>query len=34
MKILVLNGPNLARLDLRDKNYYGELDYVQLKLAD
>jgi 3-dehydroquinate dehydratase II len=33
MKILVLNGPNLARLDLREKNHYGDLDYSQLKQA-
>ena len=31
MKILVLNGPNLSRLDLREKNHYGNLDYNQLK---
>lgn len=31
MKILVLNGPNLSRLDLREKNHYGDLDYSQLK---
>ena len=30
MKILVLNGPNLAKLDLRDSTIYGELSYVQL----
>ncbi|MEY2723924.1 MAG: hypothetical protein RIT08_882 [Actinomycetota bacterium] len=30
MKILILNGPNLARLDLREKSYYGNLDYKQL----
>lgn len=33
MKILVLNGPNLSRLDLREKNHYGDLDYGQLKTA-
>ncbi|NBU93171.1 MAG: type II 3-dehydroquinate dehydratase [Actinobacteria bacterium] len=33
MKILVLNGPNLARLDLREKNHYGDLDYLHLKQA-
>jgi len=31
MKILILNGPNLARLDLREKSHYGDLDYLQLK---
>jgi 3-dehydroquinate dehydratase-2 len=31
MKVLVLNGPNLGRLDLRDSNIYGDLDFVGLK---
>ncbi len=31
MKIIVLNGPNLSRLDLREKNHYGDLNYIQLK---
>ena len=31
MKILVLNGPNLSRLDLREQKHYGDLDYNQLK---
>ncbi|CAB4336286.1 MAG: type II 3-dehydroquinate dehydratase [Actinobacteria bacterium] len=31
MKILVLNGPNLSRLDLREKNHYGDLTYQQLE---
>jgi 3-dehydroquinate dehydratase-2 len=31
VKILVLNGPNLSRLDLREQNHYGDLDYGQLK---
>ena len=30
MKLLVLNGPNLDRLDLREKNYYGDLSYEGL----
>jgi 3-dehydroquinate dehydratase-2 len=30
MTILVLNGPNLGRLDLRDKAIYGDFDYGQL----
>lgn len=33
MKILILNGPNLSRLDLREQKYYGDLDYPQLKSA-
>ncbi len=33
MKILILNGPNLSRLDLRETSYYGDLDYSQLKNA-
>lgn len=31
MKILILNGPNLARLDIRDSKYYGDLNWEQLK---
>jgi 3-dehydroquinate dehydratase-2 len=31
VKIIVLNGPNLSRLDLREKNHYGDLNYIQLK---
>jgi len=27
---LVLNGPNLSRLDLRERSHYGELSYRQL----
>lgn len=30
MKILVLNGPNLGRLDLRDSKIYGNLNFAQL----
>lgn len=30
MKIMVLNGPNLARLDIRDSSMYGDLTYSQL----
>jgi 3-dehydroquinate dehydratase-2 len=33
VKILILNGPNLSRLDLREQSYYGDLDYDQLKSA-
>ena len=32
MKVLVLNGPNLGRLDLRDSSVYGKLDCAGLKL--
>ncbi len=28
--LLILNGPNLRRLDLREKNFYGDLDYPTL----
>jgi len=31
MKILVLNGPNLGRLDIRDSKYYGDLNWDQLQ---
>ena len=31
MKIMILNGPNLARLDLRDKDIYGNLSYEDLR---
>ena len=30
MKVLVLNGPNLARLDIRDSSIYGDFSYPQL----
>lgn len=30
MKILVLNGPNLKRLDLRESKIYGDIDYQKL----
>ena len=30
MKVLVINGPNLARLDIRDSSIYGNLSYPQL----
>jgi len=33
MKILILNGPNLSRLDLREQKHYGDMDYPQLKKA-
>ncbi len=31
MKVLVLNGPKLARLDIRDSKYYGDLNWDQLR---
>lgn len=31
MNILVINGPNLARLDIRDSSVYGDLNYGELK---
>lgn len=30
MKVLIINGPNLARLDIRDSAIYGDLSYPQL----
>lgn len=30
MKLLVLNGPNLGRLDLRDSAIYGTLNFTEL----
>ena len=30
MKVLVLNGPNLGRLDLRNSSIYGEMDFAGL----
>ena len=30
MKILVINGPNLSRLDIRDSKIYGDLTYPEL----
>lgn len=30
MKVLVINGPNLSRLDLRDSSLYGDLNYKEL----
>ncbi len=28
--LLVLNGPNLNRLDLREKSFYGDIDYQKI----
>ena len=33
MKILILNGPNLSRLDLREKNFYGDIVYSDIEDA-
>jgi 3-dehydroquinate dehydratase II len=30
MSILIVNGPNLSRLDLRDSDIYGQFTYPQL----
>lgn len=30
MNVLVINGPNLARLDIRDSAVYGDMTYPQL----
>ncbi len=30
MKIMILNGPNLARQDIRDSSIYGDLTYSML----
>lgn len=30
MKVLVINGPNLSRLDIRDSSVYGNFTYPQL----
>ena len=29
-KVLILNGPNLGRLDIRDSSIYGNLNFSQL----
>jgi 3-dehydroquinate dehydratase-2 len=31
MQVLVLNGPNLKRLDLREKSVYGDFEYKTLE---
>lgn len=30
MNILIINGPNLSRLDIRDSTIYGDLSYQEL----
>lgn len=32
MKVLVINGPNLGRLDIRDSAIYGDMNYQELVL--
>jgi 3-dehydroquinate dehydratase-2 len=32
MKVLIINGPNLSRLDIRDSAIYGDMTYAQLVL--
>ena len=32
MKVLVVNGPNLGRLDIRDSAIYGDMNYQELVL--
>ena len=31
MKVLVINGTNLSRLDIRDSSIYGDMSYPQLE---
>jgi 3-dehydroquinate dehydratase-2 len=31
MRILVINGPNVSRLDLREKNFYGDVTYQDIE---
>ena len=31
MRLMVLNGPNLKRLDLRESHIYGDFDYSVLE---
>jgi len=30
VKVLILNGPNLGRLDIRDSKHYGDLNWEEL----
>lgn len=30
MKVLIINGPNLGRLDIRDSSIYGDMNYAEL----
>jgi 3-dehydroquinate dehydratase II len=33
VKVMVLNGPNLSRLDLREKSFYGDISYSDVEKA-
>lgn len=33
VKVMVLNGPNLSRLDLREKSFYGDISYSDIEKA-
>ena len=33
VKVMVLNGPNLLRLDLREKSFYGDISYSDIEKA-
>ncbi len=33
VNLLVLNGPNLNRLDLRERSFYGDIDYQDICTA-
>lgn len=30
MKVFIINGPNLGRLDIRDSSIYGDMNYAEL----
>jgi 3-dehydroquinate dehydratase-2 len=30
VKVLIINGPNLGRLDIRDSSIYGDMNYAEL----
>jgi len=31
MRVMVINGPNLSRLELREKNFYGDISYGDIE---
>ena len=33
VKVMVLNGPNLSRLDLRENSFYGDISYSDIEKA-